>query len=108
MLWAMGNYSRFIRPGYIRTDVVLSGEQSLKRPLLVSAFKNGKNITSVIINENTDTVFIKMSTDKSKIKLIKKFTTSQDAELQSQTLISEQEGISIPGKSITTILCTTP
>ena len=108
MLWAMGNYSRFIRPGYVRADVVLTGDQSLKKPLLVSAFKNGKNITSVIINDNNDAVTIKVKTNSNKIKSIRKYTTSQTADLQSDKVVDGEREISIPGKSITTILCTTP
>jgi O-glycosyl hydrolase len=108
MLWAMGNYSRFIRPGSIRIDLAVSGDQSLKKPLLVSAFKKGENISSIIINENTDAVPIKVKIGNSKIKSIRKFTTSQFADLQSEIVIDGEREILIPGRSVTTLLCTAP
>jgi len=108
MLWAMGNYSRFIRPGSIRIDLAVSGDQSLKKPLLVSAFKKGENISSIIINENTDAVPIKVKIGNSKIKSMRKFTTSQFADLQLEIVIDGEREILIPGRSVTTLLCTAP
>lgn len=101
MLWAMGNYSRFIRPGYVRTDVAISADQTLSKNLFVSTFKNGKNVITVIINDNTDNVSVKIG--NSNIKLLKKFTTSPIADLQPKAITEQEKGISIPGKSITTI-----
>jgi len=101
MLWAMGNYSRFIRPGYVRTEVVLDGDQSLSKNLFVSVFKKGKNIITVIINDNADNVNVKVGGNK--IKLSKKFTTSEASDLQPGALTDEKGQVSIPGKSVTTI-----
>ena len=101
MLWAMGNYSRFVRPGYVRTDVVIDGNRTLSKNLFVSVFKKDKNITAVIINDNTDGVKIKIS--NSKIKLLKKFITSQTSDLQPGVLTDWKKEIFISGRSITTI-----
>jgi len=101
MLWAMGNYSRFIRPGYVRTDAGIDGDQALSKNLFVSVFRKGKNITTVIINDNADAVRVKIG--NSKIKLLKKFTTSQTSDLQPGVLTDGKGCISISAKSVTTI-----
>ena len=101
MLWAMGNYSRFVRPGYIRTDVTVDADQPINKSLFVSTFKKGKNVITVIINDNADTVKVKIG--NSKIIWFKKFITSQIADLQPEAITDQKKGVSIPGKSVTTI-----
>lgn len=101
MLWAMGNYSRFVRPGYIRTDVAVDADKTISKNLFVSTFKKEKNVITVIINGNTDNVRLKIGNNN--IKLLKKFTTSQIADLQPEAIIDQKKAISLPGKSITTI-----
>ena len=103
MLWAMGNYSRFIRPGALRIDANTAGESSLKSPLLISAFKDGKKLIVVIINNNTGDVAVNLNTGSIKIANARAYITSASADLHSENVIKNQSSIVINGKSITTI-----
>lgn len=52
MLWALGNYSRFVRPGMQRIGVTLNVTDD---HLFVSAYKNKKETVVVILNNGADT-----------------------------------------------------
>ena len=104
MLWAMGNYSRFIRPGAIRVDANIAGEPAIKSPLLVSAFKEGKKLTMVIINNNAENIAIHLNTGTNRITNVRAFATSASASLHAETLTDVENAIPITGRSITTII----
>lgn len=103
MLWAMGNYSRFVRPGAIRVDAVVTNEQALPKPLLVSAFKDSENFTAVVINKNTDGVWITLNTGNAKIELTKSYATSQYAELKAEKIQLIKNKVLIAPNSVTTL-----
>jgi len=103
MLWVVGNYSRFIRPGAIRVDAGVAGESSLKSPLLISAFKDGKTLAVVIVNNNTEDVPVNLNTGNNKITNIKAYITSVSADLNPQNIADAASNISIQGRSVTTI-----
>ena len=103
MLWAMGNYSRFVRPGAIRVDADATSAQDLKSPLLVSAFKNGKDLSAIIINNNTDDALINLNISNGKVGFIRTYTTSGTAGLEAGKIITAKNSILIPARSVTTI-----
>ncbi|WP_073404322.1 glycoside hydrolase [Mucilaginibacter sp. OK098] len=103
MLWAMGNYSRFVKPGAIRVDADATGGQDLKSPLLVSAFKNGKDLTTIIINNNTDDTFIHLNISNGKVGFIRAYTTSQTADLEPGKITVVKSSMLIPARSVTTL-----
>lgn len=86
MLWALGNYSRFIKPGAKHIEVRLSAEDS-KKPLLVSAYKKGKEVTLVIVNQNTEDVVIDLGADK--INYATTYTTSANEDLKPAVVKNE-------------------
>ncbi|MGN8069402.1 glycoside hydrolase [Mucilaginibacter sp. SG564] len=96
MLWAMGNYSRFIKPGAVRVDATISSITS--KPLLVSAFKDGKNIVAVIINPNTDEVITGFNTQ---VRFTTSYLTSQADELKARKIDGSK--ITIPARSVITL-----
>lgn len=55
LLWAMGNYARFIRPGMLRIAADLEGTGD---SLQVSAYKNAKQAVIVINNHETQSIAI--------------------------------------------------
>lgn len=59
LLWALGNYSRFIRPGMIRVDASLENNtvpQTAAANLMISAYKNAaKKEAAIVIINMTDT-----------------------------------------------------
>ncbi|AYL94451.1 xylanase [Mucilaginibacter celer] len=79
MLWAMGNYSRFIKPGAIRVNAEAS---STDKSLLVSAYKNAKNVVLVVVNTSANDVSADINGGNNKLKLVSSYLTSQNAELK--------------------------
>ncbi|MEZ2336881.1 glycoside hydrolase [Mucilaginibacter sp. RCC_168] len=99
MLWAMGNYSRFIRQGAVRVNTTVSSTAS--KPLLVSAFKDGKNTVLVIINPNTNNVVARFNTGKAKVQFANSYLTSQTNELKAGKIDGSK--ITIPSRSVITL-----
>jgi O-glycosyl hydrolase len=86
MLWALGNYSRFVRPGMIRVDASLSGiadATAAATSLMISAYKNQitKEVVVVVINMGTAEERIKFGATFSGGSL-KTYTTDATKELQ--------------------------
>lgn len=66
LLWALGNYSRFIRPGMMRIQVALNTDKPLVeqyKELLISGYKNKETseIVLVVINYSEDEQNINLS-----------------------------------------------
>ncbi|PWK78421.1 O-glycosyl hydrolase [Mucilaginibacter oryzae] len=97
MLWALGNYSRFIKPGAIRVNAEAS---STAKPLLVSAYKNDKNLVLVVVNNSANDVSADINAGSNKLKLVSSYLTSQNAELKAGKA-SVQKQI-IPARSVIT------
>jgi len=99
MLWAMGNYSRFVKPGAVRVDAEVSSVAEGK-PLLVSAFKNGKNLTVVIINQGANEVRATFHIDNAKVQFTSSYLTSQVDELKAGKATGDKNVV--PARSIVT------
>lgn len=104
--YAMSQYSKFVRPGYVRIDAIFDiGIEGVK----ATAYKGENKLVAVIIN-TTDhaegySVDIKTSPDVSKAV---GYTTSIDSN-QKQTDLTPENGIvliSLPPKSISTVVLT--
>ncbi|MEO2128414.1 MAG: glycoside hydrolase [Christiangramia sp.] len=101
MLWALGNYSRFIRPGSKRIGINSSTEPN--EDFLYSAYKDsetGKTVV-VIINSKYDEVAIEF-TDLSSNNL-QAYVTSEAKDLSKSDLFINGS-IIIPKRSITTLI----
>ena len=103
MLWVLGNYSRFIRPGAVRIEAAVTGTQNLKMPLLVSACKYGKSISIVIINKNSEQLPVRINIDKASVKNIRAYTTSQTDDLLPGKILDAKKPLVIQGRSVVTI-----
>jgi O-glycosyl hydrolase len=99
MLWAMGNYSRFIKPGSVRVDAGISS--TADKPLLVSAFKNGRNFALVVVNPNSDNVTAMINTGDAKVQFTSSYITSQANELKAGKTTGTKNVI--PARSIITL-----
>ncbi|MGY4386054.1 O-glycosyl hydrolase [Pedobacter sp. UYP24] len=100
MLWALGNYSRFIKPGAVRIDVKASGTQS-KNQVLASAFKKGKSISIVLINPNAEDLTADIHIIGGKMKLVSANLTSSTSDLKLEEIPKDK--IVIPHRSILTL-----
>lgn len=98
MLWAMGNYSRFVKPGAVRIDAEASSTDD--KPLLVSAYKNDKNLVVVIVNTSANDINADISAGSNKLKLASSYLTSQTAELKAGKVSAQKQ--TIPARSVIT------
>lgn len=103
MLWALGNYSRFIRPGAVRVDVKVGENAALNNPLLVSAFENGRSFITVFVNQNPTNVNVNLNVNGN-IDQVRIYTTSQTNNLKASSIGSvKNKNLIIPARSVVTL-----
>ncbi|EAZ80710.1 glycoside hydrolase family 30 protein [Algoriphagus machipongonensis] len=97
MLWVLGNYSRFIRPGYQRIGLDVSNEK-----LMVSAFQNPdtKDIVLIVLNSNPTSELLKIA--NSDTKWIKAYITDENSNLAAIEISGSLQ--EIPKESVMTFL----
>lgn len=109
-LWSFGNYSRYVRPGYTRVDLQTNTRAQDK--MLPTAFtgvneQGQQELVMVFINEDvTDQVF--MLQGQSEYQTIAYYETSDahDLECVRQEEWNAQEPITIPKRTVTTVVLT--
>jgi len=113
ILWALGNYSRFVRPGMYRYSVIRSDNQDNERSstgLMVSGYapSDKSKAVFVLVNySNTVTYPVKVKTiDNRQPKSITLYTTSAKSEenLKFSSHESHDEIISIAPRSVVTVV----
>jgi O-glycosyl hydrolase len=102
MLWALGNYSRFIRPGAMRVNV--SGISENEK-LLISSYKNADDkLITVIINSDSTPVEIELSIAGKQSGSRKTYITSASADLQPGNTSGNEPSVSVPARSVVTVV----
>ncbi len=102
MLWALGNYSRFIRPGAVRINV---DQAQNSAGLLVSAYKNTDGqLVTVVINAGNDAQLITPASSPNLPARLTMYTTSATADLARSTVSKTGDAVTIPAKSIVTLV----
>lgn len=107
MLWALGNYSRFIRPGYKRISIKSSQYGANQKDFLFSAYRNSENneVVIVLVNSGIKEKSIDLNLKGEEIKSLEIYITSEDKDLEFQeTGIAET--LRVPKRSITTAVIT--
>ena len=112
LLWTLGNYSRFIRPGAKRVFVDyenINEEGNLKNGVLVSAYKNkDKSIVVVVVNQQDKAIDLKLNMALPANTRIKGYVTNESFNLLKMDKgISINNSIEILGKSVTTFVLDT-
>lgn len=104
MLWTMGNYSRFIRPGAIR--VAVENNVTDNSPLLVSSFvhPDTQQSTTIVINTGEDSCALNLQFKHANIASIRSYTTDAEGELRPSEPISTDQPMNIPPRSVTTLV----
>ncbi len=110
LLWALGNYARFVRPEAKRIKVDykdLNSVENLKNGLLISAYKNIDNsIVVVVVNQGEDEKPIDLQIDGvSNFKTLKMYTTNATLDLKNIE-ITKNKRLKISGKSVNTLIYT--
>ena len=103
MLWALGNYSRFIRPGAVRVDVSSPEITLNSNLLLISSYKDlkTKQLITVIVNSDVNPVKLKLIVKSGGVTNLTSYVTSNSADMKPEE--SNLETVINP-KSITTIV----
>jgi hypothetical protein len=99
MLWAMGNYSRFVRPGMQRIDVSSSSDN-----LLVSGYKDVLKGSIVLVFVNAADREVSVAIDNVTTMSSKKIVTYTTSETQKLEKGIAGKTLAIPAKSIVTVL----
>lgn len=111
MLWALGNYSFFIKEGYQRIDLNRSDNQTIEQAingLLVSAYKkpDDSKYVAVFVNQRTIQIPAKMKVEGKSAFNSKLYLTSALAadNLSPKGIISNNDIFYVPPRSILTVV----
>ncbi|KAA5823683.1 xylanase [Algibacter amylolyticus] len=107
MLWALGNYSRFISPKMKRIEVSRLGKSSKKEDLkgiLESAYISGNEIVVVLVNPHENNKTIALSGVPKDFNVMELYVTSGDEgfNLKKTVSIHPKQDFVLPKKAITT------
>jgi O-glycosyl hydrolase len=109
-LWAMGNYSRFIRPGMQRLNTLRSDQMddlTASQQVMLSAYTNDRQVVVVAINYTTVEKEISLNIKGiGRIKAVRKFVTSAKAEdnLKMYPVSKIKGTMLLPARSITSFV----
>ena len=105
MLWALGNYSRYLRPGAVRLDAQLADPASAGQPL-VSAYKsaNGKQLITVVVNDYDTPATVQLALSGGRLGAGKTYVTSATADLQPGAAVPAGRPLRVEPRSITTLV----
>lgn len=100
-LWALGNFSRFIRPGATRIHVELTEQDE---DLLISAYTQAINprYIFVIVNLHTEEVPVRLDSNR-KLDTLTPHVTSAQHDLAHQPTVPAGSEIVIPPRSVVTL-----
>ena len=103
MLWAFGNYSKFIRPNAKRISSTIKTKEDVK--CLVSAYKNtDKKIVAVIINSENFPIELNLSLKNQKIRTLRTYSTSETEDLSASKKVRNSNNITVSANSVSSIL----
>jgi len=102
MLWALGQYSRFVRPGAIRTEITADRTDN---DLLISSYTNTNgDVVSVIINSGATSKEIVLKSAKSGFSLKNAYQTSAANDMAPLEISAATSTVKVGGRSIVTVV----
>ena len=107
LMWMLGNYSFFVRPGMKRVAVITENPDPEKegKDVMISAYKDGSSQKIVLVAVNVGSVNRKYNLQDLKLKnqTLTPYTTSETSNLGKGTTIKTNE-IVVPAKSVVTFV----
>ena len=111
ILWVLGNYSRFVRPGMQRVEI--QGANYDIRGLMASAFKDDRSRRAVIVYINMGDMprqvaprFVTADGQKTPMSITPYVTTDRIGdELKRYPQVGPNVEVQIPAKSVVTLVC---
>jgi O-glycosyl hydrolase len=99
LLWAFGNYARFVRPGMVRVECTVTPASSSTNGLLASSYKNPKGeLTTVLINLSQEELVCDLGPNKTATV----YSTSATSDLEKYQQNATQ--LKLPPRSISTCI----
>jgi len=100
LLWVLGNYSRFIRPGMVRISCEFSEEQSSENGVLVSAYKDpgSSALVYVFVNQSDEEAIVNMGTGDE----LNTYITDKDRNLE--LAVQSPGKLTLPSRSVLSVL----
>ena len=104
-LWVLGQYSRFIRPGYQR--VALDGAAEMNG-LLGSAWRkpDGTELVCVLVNMSRSVRRLNLSAEGQYVTTVKAYVTDKDRNLRLMP-VDDLSALEVPARSVTTLVLKT-
>ena len=107
LLWALGNFSRFVRPGAVRIGVTGEGaDPDDPEGLMVSAFLHAEErlLTVVLVNVSERPAPVRLAVPGLSVRKSRLYLTSDaaGATLQPQAGADPQAGYAVPARSVAT------
>lgn len=104
LMWALGNYSFFVRPGMKRVAVEGIDPVKASTDVMISAYKDSKKLVIVAINVTDKEQTYKLDIDgKIKNKSLTPYITSESSNLTKGQVV-KMESMVIPSKSVVTFV----
>jgi len=105
MLWVLGNYSRFIRPGAVRVEINTPGVAE-QEELLVSSYinKQSNELVTVLINQGEKPAKVFLKLNKGKLGKQTSYITSESSSLEPGKNFSSGSEIELKAQSVTTVI----
>jgi O-glycosyl hydrolase len=99
LLWTLGNYSRFVRPGMVRIKCEVAPAQSYENGLLASAYAgtDGRRVV-VLVNLSREEMRCDLGFDEK----VEVYVTSSETNLKRSQQSSA--AIALPARSVGTVL----
>lgn len=108
-LWALGHYSRFIRPGMDRLKVSRSdklSKEEIAQDLMVSAYTNEKQIVLVAINYGNEERILRPEVSGFRVKGADVYLTTGEVgvDMKRGKVGNLKDGVTVPGRGIVTVV----
>ncbi len=108
MLWAMGHFSRFVRPGMRRigAEVTGPGADSTDAELQVSAYRDPStsDVVTVIANRSTSDRDVELRTPLNRPMRVYRTTNERGVNLSYSGLVGPGETLRMPARSLATLV----
>jgi O-glycosyl hydrolase len=107
MLWAMGHFSRFVRPGMRRigADVTGPGADSLDAELQVSAYRDSAgDVVTVLANRSASDRDVELRAPGKRAMRIYRTTNEPGVNLRYSGVIGAGETLRMPARSLATLV----
>lgn len=101
-LWALGNYSRYVRPGYVR--VATSGGEALHATAFTGVENGKKQLVVVVVNDDTKSTSVKLEGNFNSYNSIIAYETSTAHDLEKVAERIASTKFTLPAQSVTTFV----